>query len=137
MKNGTLRLKTKSLFMKGGFVFLFWNTDIISQSSIIGLSMPSSSVTFGDTFSPGEGIGTDALLYNQISIESLDKTKKHFRQSLLRGRRGTTAVVDEEDIMLSIYFDLSILTTKKGISLFGKIPFVFTLKPANKLFAGF
>ena len=126
MSETPFRLKTKSLFMKGGFVFLFWNTDIISQSSIIGLSMPSSSVTFGDTFSPGEGIGTDALLYNQMSIESLDKTKKHFRQSLLRGRRGTTAVVDEEDIMLSINFDLSILTTQKGISLFGKIPFVFT-----------
>ena len=30
--------------------------------------------------------------------------------------------------MLSINFDLSILTTQKGISLFGKIPFVFTLK---------
>ena len=63
-----------------------------------------------------------------MSIESLDKTKKHFRQSLLRGRRGTTAVVDEEDIMLSINFDLSILTTQKGISLFGKIPFVFSLR---------
>ena len=37
-------------------------------------------------------------------------------------------MVDEEDIMLSINFDLSILTTQKGISLFGKIPFVFTLK---------
>ena len=35
-------------------------------------------------------------------------------------------MVDEEDIMLSINFDLSILTTQKGISLFGKIPFVFT-----------
>jgi len=47
-------------------------------------------------------------------LEELDEIKKHFRQSLLRGRRGTTAVVDEEGIDKQIIFDWLIVSVSKN-----------------------